>query len=251
MVKETRDGSKNMRNWIPLRRLISDNLMESKLIDSLTEAQITKELEPWVGRMFNARRLKNMSLISEVTNNPVEVPKEAIFNRMIPLEDFPIFTIHDPLNILIDYLDSYQAGVQNTGSELPRKRKKSKKHFDGTTNKAKTSSSAWRLLDTSVEEPITVVATPYARTVLSKSIPFKTHYQFVYNNSYFSSTNILSPTNNPNTFVFITNPRQTTSITINTPVSAPQTINPNVTILLPTPSPYKPLTYTIIPPPQP
>lgn len=45
MVKETRDGSKNMRNWIPLGRLISNILMESKLIDSLTEAQMTKELK--------------------------------------------------------------------------------------------------------------------------------------------------------------------------------------------------------------
>lgn len=83
MVKEIRDGSKKKRNWIPLGRLISDILMESKLIDSLTEARITKKMEPKVGRMFNAKSLKNMGLISELTRNPTETPKEAISNIMI------------------------------------------------------------------------------------------------------------------------------------------------------------------------
>ena len=58
MVKETRDGSKKKRNWIPLGNLISDILVESKLIDSLTEAQITKELETQVGRMSDVRSIK-------------------------------------------------------------------------------------------------------------------------------------------------------------------------------------------------
>lgn len=91
MVKETIDRSKKRRIWIPLGRLLSYILMENKLIDSLTEAQITKELEPQVGRMSNARSLKSMGLISELTSNPAEVSKEAISNRRIPLEDFPIF----------------------------------------------------------------------------------------------------------------------------------------------------------------
>lgn len=111
MVKETRDGIKNMRNWIPLGRLISNILMESKLIDSLNEAQITKELEPQVGRMFNARSLKNMGLISELTSNLGCLSKEDISNKRIPLENFTIFTMHGPLNVMIDYLDSYQASA--------------------------------------------------------------------------------------------------------------------------------------------
>lgn len=71
MVKETRYGSKKKRNWIPIGRLISNILMESKLIDSLTEAQITKMLAPQVGKMLNARSLKNMGIIFEITSNHV------------------------------------------------------------------------------------------------------------------------------------------------------------------------------------
>lgn len=42
MVKGTGDRSNKKRNWIPLGRLISDMLMESKLIDSLIETQVMK-----------------------------------------------------------------------------------------------------------------------------------------------------------------------------------------------------------------
>ena len=63
-VMETRDGSKKKRFWIPLGRMISNILMESKLINSLRKAQITKELEPQVRKMFNAISLKNMTIIS-------------------------------------------------------------------------------------------------------------------------------------------------------------------------------------------
>lgn len=91
-VKETRDGSKKKMNWIPLGRLISYILMESKLIDSLTEAQITKELKPHVRNMFNARSLKNMGIIYELKRNPAEVSKEVISNIRIHLEYFPILS---------------------------------------------------------------------------------------------------------------------------------------------------------------
>lgn len=59
-MKETREGNKKMRNWIPLGRMISDIMMESMQINSLIEDQITKGLEPLVGKMFNAKGLKNM-----------------------------------------------------------------------------------------------------------------------------------------------------------------------------------------------
>ncbi|KAI5444451.1 hypothetical protein KIW84_012905 [Lathyrus oleraceus] len=75
MVKETKDGSKEKRYWIPISRLISDIQMESKMIDSLSEAQITKEMEPQVEGMLNSRSLKNMGLISELTSDPTKIPK--------------------------------------------------------------------------------------------------------------------------------------------------------------------------------
>lgn len=121
--------------------------------------------------------------------------------------------MQDPLNILIDYLDSYQAGAQNKVYELPRKRKKSKKHSDGTAKKAKTYSSARRTLNTYSEEPIVAFTTPSVGTILSKFVPSETHCQSVDNNSSNPSTTTLSPTPNLNTFGFITTPCQTTSIT--------------------------------------
>lgn len=63
-VKETRDGRRKMKNWVLLGRSISDILMESKLIGSLTEEQITKGLEPQVGKLFNAKGLKNIGIIT-------------------------------------------------------------------------------------------------------------------------------------------------------------------------------------------
>lgn len=176
--------------------------------------------------------------------------------------------MHDPLNVLIDYLNRCQTGAQNRASEIPRKRNSSKKHSDRTAKKAKSYSSARRTLDTPVEEIKVVVATLSVGTVISKRVPFKTHGHSIDNNSSFPSTTILSPTNNPSTFGLRTNPCQTTSITTSTktsqleqvlseivpakpPVSTPQTINPNVTIPLPTSSPFETLTYNIIPTPQP
>ncbi|KAI5419977.1 hypothetical protein KIW84_043955 [Lathyrus oleraceus] len=170
IVKEPRDGSKKKRNWIPLRRLISDILMESKLIDSLTGAQKTKELISQVGKVFNSRSLKNMGIIYELKRNLAEVSKEVISIRRILVEDFLIFIMQDPMHVLIDYLDKYQTGAQNKASEILRKRKSSKKHSNGTSKRVKTSNSAMRTLDTSIEEPRAAGATPSAGTVSTSEV---------------------------------------------------------------------------------
>lgn len=62
--------------------------------------------------MFNSKSMKNMGIISELTSNLDEFPKEAISNRRIPLEDFPIFTKQDLQNVMINYLASCQAGAK-------------------------------------------------------------------------------------------------------------------------------------------
>ena len=82
-VKDTRDGSKKMKNYIPLCRLVLDILMESKLINSLTYDQFSKGMQPLTGRMFNAKGMKNMGIIIEVISPHTEIPKEVIHNRMI------------------------------------------------------------------------------------------------------------------------------------------------------------------------
>lgn len=105
-VKETRKGSRNIKNWIPLGRLISDILMESKLIESLIKDQITKRLEPLVREMLNANGQKNMGIIPELISPPAKIPKGDIYNRRIPLEDFPIFSKLNPLDVIVRFLEN-------------------------------------------------------------------------------------------------------------------------------------------------
>lgn len=126
-VKETKEGRKKIRNWIPLERLILDILMESKTIDSLIEDQITKGLEPLVGKVLNAKCIKNMIIISELISPPTEIPKEFLYNRRITLEDFPIFSNPDPLNVVIWFLENYHA-CEISKTTYNKKRKISKKH---------------------------------------------------------------------------------------------------------------------------
>lgn len=96
-MKETKDDSTKMRNYIPLGRLISNILMESQLIDSLIDYQFSNGKTPLVGRMLNTKGMKNMGIITDVIIPPAKMPKEVIHNRRIPLEDFPIFSKTYPL----------------------------------------------------------------------------------------------------------------------------------------------------------
>lgn len=56
MVKESRDGTPKPIKWIPLGRLISDILFESKLVQTLIEVGLTKEVEFDIGNTFNGRK---------------------------------------------------------------------------------------------------------------------------------------------------------------------------------------------------
>lgn len=115
VVKETRNGSRKMRNWIPLGRLISDILMESKLIYSLTNAEKTKGLESLVMNFFNDKSLKNMGIVTDLTSPTVEIPKEVLYNIRIPLEDFHIFSNPEPMDCGVSYRNSnYTSDVPTT-----------------------------------------------------------------------------------------------------------------------------------------
>lgn len=122
--------------------------------------------------MFNAKSLKNTGIITELTSNPAEVTKKAITNRRIPLEDFPIFSKSNPMNVMMNYFASCQAGALDKASKThSKKRKISMKHDDGRPKMVKTSSFSRRTLDTAAEELRVVVATPSAGNVYSKSTP--------------------------------------------------------------------------------
>ena len=50
MVKETRDGTSKPRKWIPLGRLISDVLFESKLVQTLIDIGLKNKLILTLGK---------------------------------------------------------------------------------------------------------------------------------------------------------------------------------------------------------
>lgn len=74
---ETRNGAPKLRNWIPLGRLISDILLERKMVQKLMDAGITKEVDFIIGKNFNGHTLKNMALITNVVN-PSELLNKTI-----------------------------------------------------------------------------------------------------------------------------------------------------------------------------
>lgn len=149
-MKETREGSRKMKIWIPLGMMISDILMERKLIDSLTEDQITKELKPRVGKMFNVKGLKNLGIIPEAISPHDETPKEDIYNKRIPLEYFPIFSKLNPLDVVIGFMENCHASsiLADSKTTSNEKRKVAKKHYERIAKKFK---AARENLDTSDE----------------------------------------------------------------------------------------------------
>lgn len=104
--------------------------MEIKLIDSLIDYQFSKGMQPLAGKMFNAKGLKNMSIITEVISPLAEMPKEVIHNRRIPLEDFPIFSRPYPLDTMVGFMEKFHVDDILTDSESTSKkrRKITKKH---------------------------------------------------------------------------------------------------------------------------
>lgn len=96
LVKETRDGSPKARKWIPLGRLISYVLFESKLGQTLIDLGLTKEVDIKIGKAFNGKNLKNVPLIYSITDPSKALYKNAVVSRRIPVDDYPIFTKEYP-----------------------------------------------------------------------------------------------------------------------------------------------------------
>lgn len=72
LVKETRDESPKPKKWIPLGRLIPNILFERNLVQTLIEVGLIKEVEFDIRKTINGRNMKNMSLITVVTD-PSEI----------------------------------------------------------------------------------------------------------------------------------------------------------------------------------
>lgn len=179
-VKETRDGSRNMKSYISLGRMISNILMDRKLIDSLTNDPFSKCMQPLAGKMFNTKGLKNMGVIIDVISHPAEISKEVIHNRRIPLEYFPIFSKPYPLDVMVGFMEKCHACAILTTSESTSKMRRniSNKHSERMTKKFK---AARETLDTSVEEP-RVAGDTSAGIAFGKFIPFEDRLLNVDNN---------------------------------------------------------------------
>lgn len=74
-------------------------------------------MQPLVGRMLNAKDLKNMGIIFEVITPYAELPKEIIHNRRIHLEYFPIFSKPYPLEEVVGFLEKCHADAILEASE--------------------------------------------------------------------------------------------------------------------------------------
>ncbi|MCI37573.1 hypothetical protein A2U01_0058797, partial [Trifolium medium] len=85
--------------------MISDLLVESQLIDDLEKAEIFDEVEVEVEarRTINGRSLRYMELNLDATILEEE-DVETILKIRVKIDDFPIFTQLDPLEVLEDYL---------------------------------------------------------------------------------------------------------------------------------------------------
>ena len=94
LVKETRDGGAKLRKWIPMGIAIFDILIERKLFNTL---DLPKKLVTDIGKNLDGKNFKNMTLISDVTNIPETLNRNAISSRRIALVDYPDFNKMDSL----------------------------------------------------------------------------------------------------------------------------------------------------------
>ncbi|KAI5420907.1 hypothetical protein KIW84_044663 [Lathyrus oleraceus] len=123
MVKETRNGSNKMRDWIRICRLISDILFESKLLQKLMDIGMTKEVDFVNRKNFSGHTLKNMSLIINVINPSELLDRASIFSRRTLVDDYPLFSKDESkevleLYIIVCLVMSFPLGVASY-EELP------------------------------------------------------------------------------------------------------------------------------------
>lgn len=103
IVRDIRDGSKRTKSYIPLGRLISNILMENQLIDSLTDDQFIEGMKLMAGKLLNTKGLKKMGIITDVIIPLIEMPKDMVHNKRIPLEDFLVFSTSYSLNDVVKF----------------------------------------------------------------------------------------------------------------------------------------------------
>lgn len=104
LVKETRYGSLKPIKWIPLGRLISNVLFKGRLVQTLIDVGLTKEVDFDIGKTYNGKNMKNMSLKTVVTDLLEALDRNVIASIRVPIENYIIFTKEDPQEVLESYI---------------------------------------------------------------------------------------------------------------------------------------------------
>lgn len=93
IIKKTRNGTPKPRKWISLGRLISYVLFESKLVLTLIDVGLTKEVDIDIRKTFKGKNLKNISLITDVPDPSESLKRNFVVSRRIHIDDYPLLIV--------------------------------------------------------------------------------------------------------------------------------------------------------------
>ncbi|KAI5423775.1 hypothetical protein KIW84_030128 [Lathyrus oleraceus] len=107
-VRETRNHMKP-RTYIPLRRLISDVLIESGLVDHLVKLRLMEDMAIDTGKPLNSKNLKSMGILDKVNVRPtLDTSWEALKDqRKIP-HSLYLFSKEEPKEAILLYLQDIE-----------------------------------------------------------------------------------------------------------------------------------------------
>src|ERR1044072_1355651 len=119
----TSDGKKEVSTNIPFGRLISDILMESRLVDALKEAGCTEDLNASVGATLNAKNLQRMEVIKKICVSPNPEPAQETLMQQFLCDGFPMFYEIENPQVIAHYIYLMELdGINTSGlnfAEIP------------------------------------------------------------------------------------------------------------------------------------
>lgn len=80
----------NIKNWIPMGRLIKDIFVKSGLVDALN---LTGNLEVLIGNPLDGRNLLNMGIISKAIAPSSNLDEDFISKRIIVMSGYPTYSL--------------------------------------------------------------------------------------------------------------------------------------------------------------
>lgn len=108
-VRDTRNNMKPI-NYIPLRRLISDVLIESGMVDHLISINMMEDVTVDVGKPLNAKKLKSMGIIDKFRVKPtLDTSWDALKDHMEISHGMYLFSKIDPPGVISNYLEDLAA----------------------------------------------------------------------------------------------------------------------------------------------